>query len=270
MKTHHTGPHTNTADTIHENVRLRYGELAKRAGETGDACCAPPRPSDNPVSRDLYSREELSLVPDEAAAVSLGCGNPIALANLEPGQTVLDLGSGGGIDVLLSARRVGLSGKAYGLDMTDEMLEVARENQRKAGVENAEFLKGNIEDIPLGAEAVDVVISNCVINLSPDKQRTLEEAYRVLRPGGTFAVSDIVTRGPIPENIRQNMQSWTGCLAGALDEGDYRDLLSRVGFHDIEVVETRKVSGGEKGCCEAPVSTGGEFISAFIRARKPV
>jgi arsenite methyltransferase len=257
---------------IHEEVRTRYGELARSVRSPGasESCCGGTTPSDNEISRDHYSEDDIRQIPKEAADASLGCGNPIALADLEPGQVVLDLGSGGGIDVLLSARRVGPTGKAYGLDMTDDMLSLARDNQKKAGVENAEFLKGNIEDVPLPDASVDVIISNCVINLSPDKRKTLQEAFRVLRPGGKLAVSDIVTRGPIPEEIRADMERWTGCLAGALDEEDYRRLLSEAGFESVEVEETRKLSGVGRGCCDSPVEvTEGEFLSAFIRARKP-
>lgn len=267
-----------SGDPIHRVVESKYGELARRVkGAKGAAksvsCCEPRKPSDNDISKNLYSAAELSEVPSDAAAASLGCGNPTALARLRPGQVVLDLGSGGGIDVLLSANRVAPDGKAYGLDMTDDMLEVARANQREAGIANAEFLKGHIEDVPLPDASVDVVISNCVINLSPDKQKTIGEAYRVLRPGGEFAVSDIVTRGPIPEEVRNDMEQWTGCLAGALDENDYQELLSKAGFENVEVEVTRVLGdkgGNGDGCCDAPmVVDKGEFLSAFIRARKP-
>jgi N-acetylglutamate synthase-like GNAT family acetyltransferase/SAM-dependent methyltransferase len=274
---------------IRDQVRVKYGELARRvkARKTGDdteatccspddtSCCSPSAPSDNPVSRDLYTSEELSSVPDDASAASLGCGNPTALIDLQKGEVVLDLGSGGGIDVLLSAKRVGPTGKAYGLDMTDDMLEVAHANQRKAGVTNAEFLKGQIEDIPLPDASVDTIISNCVINLSTDKPSTLREAYRVLRSGGRLAVSDIVSKGPIPESVRQDMAAWTGCLAGALDESDYKQLLIDAGFEDVEFETTRVLGaadlGGDCGC-SAPGAEedldGGLFVSAFIRARK--
>jgi arsenite methyltransferase len=265
----------HSSKDIHREVKSRYGELARRVkGQpqgvvSSGSCCDPATPSDNDVSRGLYSATELSEVPTDAAASSLGCGNPTALARLRPGQVVLDLGSGGGIDVLLSANRVAPGGKAYGLDMTDDMLEVARANQREAGIANAEFLKGHIEDVPLPDASVDVVISNCVINLSPDKPKTIGEAFRVLKPGGEFAVSDIVTRGPIPEEVRRDMERWTGCLAGALDENEYKALLAQAGFEDVDIEVTR-VLGSGNGCCSAPMEVErGEFLSAFIRARKP-
>jgi ubiquinone/menaquinone biosynthesis C-methylase UbiE len=216
----------------------------------------------------LYSAEEVSAVPAEAIAVSLGCGNPTALAALEPGQTVLDLGSGGGIDVLLSARRVGPTGKVYGLDMTDEMLELARENQRKAGVSNVEFIKGNIDDIPLPDASVDVIISNCVINLSANKDRVLREAFRVLKPGGRFAVSDVVVRGPVPESIRRRVDLWTGCIAGALQESDYRAKLAATGFESIEI-DTWRVYTADALGIDDPALPENAFASAFIRATKP-
>ncbi|MGB6482680.1 MAG: arsenite methyltransferase [Candidatus Acidiferrales bacterium] len=227
---------------------------------------------------NLYDESQKSAIPADAVAASLGCGNPTALAELQSGETVLDLGSGGGIDVLLSARRVGPGGKAYGLDMTDEMLALARENQRKAGVENAEFLKGEIEDIPLPGNSVDVVISNCVINLSADKDRVLREAFRVLRPGGRFAVSDVVVRGPVPAAIRRSVELWVGCVAGAMKESEYRAKLEAAGFTEIEIEPTRvyRLEDARQFLASAGIDAdaialhvGGKFASAFIRARKP-
>jgi SAM-dependent methyltransferase len=240
--------------------------------------CGGSAPAENPITSNLYSAEEAGSLPDAAVLASLGCGNPTALAALEPGQTVLDLGSGGGIDVLLSARRVGSSGKAYGLDMTDEMLELARENQRKAGVANVEFLKGEIEAIPLPDESVDVVISNCVINLSADKPRVLAEAFRVLRPGGRFAVSDIVVRGAVPGPLRRSVELWAGCVAGALEEEEYARLLEEAGFTAVQIEPTRiyRVSDAADLLAEAGLDAetiaplvDGKFMSAFVRARKP-
>src|SRR5271167_1377220 len=213
---------------IKEVVKEKYGQAARRVHSGGSSCCGASTALDNccdPVTTNLYDAAQVSQIPEDALKASLGCGNPTALAQLNPGETVLDLGSGGGIDVLLSARRVGPAGKAYGLDMTDEMLALARENQRKAGVENVEFLKGEIENIPLPENSVDVIISNCVINLSADKDQVLAEAFRVLRPGGRFAVSDVVVRGEVPAEIRKNIELWVGCVAGALDEADYRSKL---------------------------------------------
>src|SRR5215813_8265995 len=228
---------------VKEVVQEKYGEAARRVAAGGassccgaSACCGAEV---DPITKDLYDESQKSMLPEMAVKASLGCGNPTALAELNPGETVLDLGSGGGIDVLLSARRVGPMGKAYGLDMTDNMLALARENQRKAGVENVEFLKGEIENIPLPDCSVDVIISNCVINLSVDKDRVLREAYRVLRPGGRFAVSDVVTRGAIASAIRQSVLLWVGCVAGALDEGEYREKLASAGFEQIEIEPTR-------------------------------
>src|ERR1043166_9163662 len=212
---------------IKQAVREKYSQAAVRAG----SCCGA-RPSD-PITSNLYSDQETGALPDAAVLASLGCGNPTALAELKPGETVLDLGSGGGIDVLLSARRVGPTGKAYGLDMTDEMLELARENQRKAGVTNVEFAKGEIERIPLPDASVDVIISNCVINLSADKRKVLAEAFRVLRPGGRFAVSDVVVRGAVPEEVRRSVELWIGCVAGALEEEEFKSLLRASGFVDV-------------------------------------
>jgi SAM-dependent methyltransferase len=232
----------------------------------------------NSITSNLYTDDQTGELPDAAVTASLGCGNPTALAELKSGETVLDLGSGGGIDVLLSARRVGSSGKAYGLDMTDEMLALARENQRKAGAQNVEFLKGEIEAIPLPDNTVDVIISNCVINLSGDKDRVLQEAFRVLKPGGRFAVSDVVTRGAVPEEIRRDMLLWVGCIAGALDEGDYRARLTAAGFEAIDVEPTRIyqvedarefLSGKGVDVDAMAEAVEGKFMSAFIRARKP-
>jgi ubiquinone/menaquinone biosynthesis C-methylase UbiE len=229
------------------------------------------------VTRDLYAAAETADLPDEALFASLGCGNPSALADLRPGEHVLDLGSGGGIDVLLSARRVGPEGKAFGLDMTDEMLDLARKNQAAAQVENAEFLRGEIEDIPLPDDAVDVVISNCVINLSADKQRVLHEAFRVLRPGGRLAVSDIVVRGGMPQTIRRSLELWAGCVAGALEETQYRDMLAEAGFVDIDVEPTRVYRSADASellrglgvSDEEAEEIDGRIMAAFVRARKP-
>src|SRR4051812_34898007 len=225
-----------------EVVKEKYGQAALRVNGGGSSCCGASAALDgccDPITSNLYDAAQTGELPQEAVLASLGCGNPTALAQLNPGETVLDLGSGGGIDVLLSARRVGSSGKAYGLDMTDEMLALARDNQRKAGVENAEFLKGEIENIPLPDNSVDVIISNCVINLSGDKDRVLREAFRVLKPGGRFAVSDVVTRGEMLPDIRESVLLWVGCIAGALEENEYRNKLSAAGFEHIEVEPTR-------------------------------
>jgi arsenite methyltransferase len=266
--------------SIQEAVKQKYGEAAKRAAGGGTACCGGGAELSgcDPITKDLYSDTEKGALPQEAVAASLGCGNPTALAKLQPGEVVLDLGSGGGIDVILSARRVGSTGKAYGLDMTDEMLALARENQKKAGVANVEFLKGAIENVPLPDNTVDVIISNCVINLSGDKDRVLAEAFRVLKPGGRFAVSDVVVRGEVPADIRKSMELWVGCIAGAMEESEYREKLAHVGFESIEV-ETTRVYRVEEACgfLEAagldPETVGpqvdGKFISAFVRAVKP-
>jgi arsenite methyltransferase len=267
---------------LQEVVKSKYGEAAKRvaAGERGGCGSqASAIPCCDPISSNLYQAGEMAAVPPLAVAASLGCGNPTALAQLNAGEKVLDLGSGGGMDVLLSAKRVGPTGKAYGLDMTDEMLELARENQRKAGIDNVEFLKGEIENIPLPQNSVDVVISNCVINLSADKDRVLREAFRVLRPGGRFRVSDIVVRGPVPADIRRNVELWVGCVAGALDETEYRSKLRAAGFEEIEVEPTRfygvedarqfLTAQGLDVDAIAP-EVEGKFASAFIRARKPL
>src|SRR3974390_592499 len=217
---------------VKDEVRQKYREAARAVAQTGSvqACCDPGLRCCDPITTNLYTDGEKALIPEQAVLASLGCGNPTALIELKAGEVVLDLGSGGGIDVLLSAQRAGPAGKAFGLDMTDDMLALARENQRRAGVENVEFLKGEIENIPLPDNSVDVIISNCVINLSADKDRVLREAFRVLRPGGRFAVSDIVTRGEIPEDIRKNVLAWAGCIAGALEESDYAAKLAHAGF----------------------------------------
>jgi len=268
--------------TIRETVRERYGQAALRvmAGEANGCCGATASccGGDDPITRDLYEAGQTEGIPAEAVLASLGCGNPTALAELHEGETVLDLGSGGGIDVLLSARRVGPTGKAYGLDMTDEMLELARENQRRAGVENVEFLKGHIEEIPLPDHSVDVIISNCVINLSADKRRVLAEAFRVLKPGGRFAVSDVIVRGQVPDQVRRSMELWVGCVAGALEEGEFRSLLAEVGFAEVDIEPTRVYrvedarafleGSGVDVDALAPV-VDGRFASAFVRARKP-
>jgi ubiquinone/menaquinone biosynthesis C-methylase UbiE len=266
---------------IKEIVREKYGEAALRViGGAAASCCGSGASScSDPVTSNLYQPGETSGLPEEAVLASLGCGNPTALADLKPGEVVLDLGSGGGIDVLLSARRVGPTGKAYGLDMTDEMLALARENQRKSGVGNVEFLKGEIEQIPLPDNSVDVIISNCVINLSADKDRVLSEAFRVLRPGGRFAVSDVVVRGEVPEEIRRNIELWIGCVAGALQETEYRQKLARAGFEAVEVEPTRvfKAEDATNFVQDAGLdmekiapAVDEKFISAFVRARKPL
>ena len=257
---------------LREIVREKYAEAARRAAEgdkgscCGDTVCCGTSAgaSVDPISSNLYADSETATLPDAAVRASLGCGNPTALAELKPGEVVLDLGSGGGIDVILSARRVGPAGKAYGLDMTDEMLALARKNQADAGVENVEFLKGHIEEIPLPDRSVDVVISNCVINLSADKDRVLAETFRVLRPGGRFAVSDVVARGHVPADIRHNVELWVGCVAGALDEADYRAKLERAGFTDVTVEPTRVYD-----LSEIAPEAAGQFMSAFIRATRP-
>ena len=258
---------------ITERVRERYAAAARRA-QTGAAsgCCGDEKDA---VTSDLYAADEVAELPEEAVIASLGCGNPTALLDLHEGETVLDLGSGGGIDVLLSARRVGPTGFAYGLDMTDEMLALAQDNKAKAGVTNVAFLKGRIEEIPLPANAVDVVISNCVINLAADKSLVLRDAFRVLRPGGRFAVSDVVADGPVPDALRQNMEAWVGCLAGALDVDEYTRLLADAGFEDISVTITRRYTVAEAGLDPATLPEGweagdGKLASAFVRATKPL
>src|SRR5271157_1768414 len=266
---------------IKEVVKERYGQAALRVIKGGSTCCgAAPAVEGcpDPISSNLYDGSQTSQIPEAALLASLGCGNPTALAELKPGETVLDLGSGGGIDVLLSAKRVGPSGKAYGLDMTDEMLALAHENQRKAGVENVEFLKGEIENIPLPDNSVDVIISNCVINLSANKDRVLQEAFRVLKPGGRFAVSDVVTKGEMLPEIRKNVLLWVGCVAGALEENEYRGKLAAAGFERIDVEPTRiyrigdarEFLSGQGIDVDAIASeVDGKFMSAFIRAVKP-
>lgn len=264
-------------------MKEKYGQAALRvAGGGGNSCCgAAPTGSGcaDPITGNLYESDQTSQLPETALLASLGCGNPTALAQLNPGETVLDLGSGGGIDVLLSANRVGPTGKAYGLDMTDEMLSLANENKTKAGVENVEFLKGQIENIPLPDNSVDVVISNCVINLSSNKDRVLSEAFRVLKPGGRFAVSDVVTRGAMPAEIRKNVLLWVGCVAGALEENDYAAKLSAAGFDQVEIEPTRVyriddarefLSGKGIDVDAIASQVDGKFMSAFIRAVKPV
>ena len=265
---------------IQEAVKQKYGEAAKRAASGGTARCGGGAELSccDPITKDLYNDAEKAALPEKAVAASLGCGNPTALAQLQPGEIVLDLGSGGGIDVILSAKRVGPAGKAYGLDMTDEMLALARENQKKAGIENVEFLKGAIENIPLPDNSVDVIISNCVINLSGDKDRVLREAFRVLKPGGRFAISDVVVRGEVPADIRKSMELWVGCIAGALEEYEYRDKLYAAGFESVDIEPTRvyKIEEAREFLASAGLNVervapliDGKFISAFVRAAKP-
>jgi arsenite methyltransferase len=261
-------------------VKEKYGQAALRSGSGGSSCCGASSGNGcgDPITSNLYDALQANEIPEEALLASLGCGNPTALARLNPGEIVLDLGSGGGIDVLLSAKRVGSTGKAYGLDMTDEMLALANENKRKSGLENVEFLKGEIENIPLPDNSVDVIISNCVINLSGDKDRVLREAFRVLKPGGRFAISDVVTRGEMPSEIRQNVLLWVGCVAGALEENEYRDKLSSVGFEQIDLEPTRIyriedarefLSGRNIDVDAIAPQVDGKFLSAFVRAVKP-
>ncbi len=262
-------------------VREKYGQAASRVKTGRTSCCASaPGASSccDPITSNLYDAEQAGAVPGAALEASLGCGNPTALAELKPGETVLDLGSGGGIDVILSARRVGPTGKAFGLDMTDEMLALAEENKRKSGLTNVHFLKGEIENIPLPDNSVDVIISNCVINLSGDKDRVLREAFRVLKPGGRFAVSDVVVRGEVPAAIRKSMELWVGCIAGALAEDDYRSKLAQAGFTGVEVEVTRVYDAEDartflttEGLDADAVAreVDGKFVSAFVRATKP-
>ena len=281
-----------TADPVREAVRDKYAASARRVAESGECGCGPSccrTESLDPVTSNLYAADEVAAVPGAALVASLGCGNPTALADLHPGETVLDLGSGGGIDVLLSAKRVGSTGFAYGLDMTDEMLALAERNKAEAGVENVQFLKGEIEHIPLPEGAVDVVISNCVINLASDKGQVLREAFRVLKAGGRFAVSDVVSQGELPADLRSDMEAWVGCVAGALEEREYRRLLGEAGFADVEIQVTRVYDprelaasvGTDAGCCGGASpswddsafarfdASGGRVVSAFVRARKP-
>ena len=266
------------ANNIKEIVKEKYGQAALR-GKSG-SCCGTAGTSGSacdPITSNLYDAAEVQQVPGEALDASLGCGNPTALAKLNPGEVVLDLGSGGGIDVLLSAKRVGPTGKAYGLDMTDEMLALANENKRRAGAENVEFLKGEIEHIPLPDNSVDVIISNCVINLSADKDRVFAEAFRVLRPGGRLAVSDVVTRGEVDPRIRQNILLWVGCVAGALEESEYRDKLASAGFEQVDIEPTRvyRVADAREFLTDKGLDVDalapqvdGKFMSAFLRATK--
>jgi arsenite methyltransferase len=267
--------------TVKEIVKEKYGQAALRVTSGGSSCCGATAATGfgcDPITSNLYEAGQTQHVPAEAVLASLGCGNPTALAQLNPGEVVLDLGSGGGIDVLLSAQRVGPTGKAYGLDMTDEMLALANENKRKAGAENVEFLRGEIESIPLPSNSVDVIISNCVINLSADKDRVLREAFRVLKPGGRLAVSDVATRGEINDEIRKSVLLWVGCVAGALDENEYRAKLAGAGFEQITIEPTRiyRVEDAREFLSEAGVDVDsiapqvdGKFMSAFVRAVKP-
>jgi len=266
---------------IKESVKEKYGQAALRAKAGGSSCCGASASTGcaDPITSNLYDTNQTGGLPQEAVLASLGCGNPTSLAQLNPGETVLDLGSGGGIDVLLSAKRVGPTGKAYGLDMTDEMLALANENKRKAGAENVEFLRGEIEHIPLPDNSVDVIISNCVINLSADKDAVLREAFRVLKPGGRFAVSDVVTRGEILPEIRKSVLLWVGCVAGALGEDEYRNTLSAAGFEEIDVEPTRVYKAADareflatEGIDADAIApqVDGKFMSAFVRATKPI
>ena len=270
-------------DNIKDVVRDKYAQAAVRAASGRSSCCetSPASSLDgcDPITSNLYGEHEASAVPEEALRASLGCGNPTALAKLQPGETVLDLGSGGGIDVLLSAKRVGPTGKAYGLDMTDEMLALAEQNRLKSGLKNVEFLKGEIENIPLPPDTVDVIVSNCVINLSGDKERVLREAFRVLKPGGRFAISDVVVRGEVPPAIRKSMELWVGCVAGALSETEYREKLAAAGFESVDIEATRVYNvndareflraSGIDGDTIAP-QVQDKFVSAFVRAIKPL
>jgi SAM-dependent methyltransferase len=281
-----SGSETRDLETLQATVRAKYGEAARRVAEEKTAasccgssgCCGATTEAWDPITSDLYEEGQKAGVPAEALLASLGCGNPTALAELHAGETVLDLGSGGGIDVLLSAKRVGPTGKAYGLDMTDEMLALAEENKRKAGATNVEFLKGQIERIPLPDNSVDVIISNCVINLSGDKPRVLREAFRVLKPGGRFAVSDVVVRGNVPEAVRRNMELWVGCVAGALEEDEYRRLLADAGFEGADLEVTRVYEADDAATFlqgtgldaeQVAREVDGKIVSAFVRATKP-
>ena len=284
---------TQDQDHLRDAVRQRYAAAATRVAQEHaraesalpvldtPGCCSSSSDTGSVITSELYAVDEVAELPATAVLASLGCGNPTALAELKAGETVLDLGSGGGIDVLLSARRVGPTGFAYGLDMTDEMLALAEQNRAAAGVQNVRFLKGQIEQIPLDANSVDVVISNCVINLSADKRSVLREAFRVLKPGGRFAVSDVVVQGQLPAEMRKNMELWAGCIAGALEEGTYRELLAEAGFGEVGVEVTRVYQAGDLAtseCCGGCASTdgfselaasGGRLVSAFVRAAKP-
>jgi arsenite methyltransferase len=266
--------------SVQEQVKEKYGSAARAVAQSGSvqACCDLGLRCCDPITTNLYSADEKRNIPENAVRASLGCGNPTALIDLQPGETVLDLGSGGGIDVLLSAKRVGPAGKAYGLDMTDEMLELARENQKQASVTNVELLRGEIENIPLPDSSVDVIISNCVINLSADKDRVLHEAFRVLKSGGRFAVSDVVVRGSVPDEVRRSMLLWVGCIAGALEENDYVAKLARAGFEGVSIEPTREydVEDARQFLTEAGVDVDAiaplvhrKFFSAFLRARRP-
>jgi 2-polyprenyl-3-methyl-5-hydroxy-6-metoxy-1,4-benzoquinol methylase len=270
----------DSAASVQKQIKEKYGSAARAVAEPGgfQACCDPVLRCCDPITTNLYSADEKGLIPDQAVLASLGCGNPTALIELRAGETVLDLGSGGGIDVLLSAQRVGPTGKVYGLDMTDEMLALARENQRRAGASNVEFLKGEIERIPLPDNSVDVIISNCVINLSADKDRVLREAFRVLKPGGRFAVSDVVVRGAVPDEVRKSMLLWVGCIAGALEETDYLAKLEKAGFGGVSIEPTRvySIEDARQFLTEAGIDVdtiapmvNRKFMSAFIRAAKP-
>ena len=276
----------NQGEALREVVREKYGAAATRVAEGNtavsacgsSACCGSSTASWDPITSDLYDAGQTNGIPAEALLASLGCGNPTMLAALKQGEVVLDLGSGGGIDVLLSAKRVGPTGKAYGLDMTDEMLALANENKRKAGAANVEFLKGEIENIPLPDDSVDVIISNCVVNLSGDKRRVLHEAFRVLRPGGRFAISDVVVRGAVPDEIRRNMELWIGCVAGALEEGEFVSLLAEAGFENPSIEPTRVyqasdaaafLAGSGLDVASVMPQIEGKFISAFVRGTKP-
>jgi ubiquinone/menaquinone biosynthesis C-methylase UbiE len=270
----------STTTEVRDQVKDKYGSAARAVAESGSlqACCDPGLRCCDPITTNLYSADQKGMIPEKAVLASLGCGNPTALAELRDGEVVLDLGSGGGIDVLLSAQRVGPTGKAYGLDMTDEMLELARENQRQADATNVEFLKGEIENIPLPDDSVDVIISNCVINLSADKDRVLREAFRVIKPGGRFAISDVVVRGDVPDEVRKSMLLWVGCIAGALEESEYLSKLEKAGFEKVSIEPTREynVEDARQFLAEAGVDVdaiapqvNNKFFSAFIRASKP-
>jgi arsenite methyltransferase len=270
----------DSANAVQQQVKEKYGSAARAVAESGSlqACCGPGLRCCDPITTNLYNADQTGIIPEKAILASLGCGNPTALIDLRPGEVVLDLGSGGGIDVLLSAQRVGPTGKAYGLDMTDDMLMLARENAKQAGAANVEFLKGEIENIPLPDNSVDVIISNCVINLSADKDSVIREAFRVLKPGGRFAVSDVVVRGSVPDEVRKSMLLWVGCIAGALDENEYLAKLAAAGFENASAEPTRvyDIEDARHFLTEAGVDVDAiaphvyeKFLSAFIRAQKP-